>query len=385
MMFPKINHIYVVHRNTNNERYKVLKTAFDHHFDEKFYTFKIKTDKDDISDEIIDKYYTRDADIRTKEMKIITESPETTDNISAMNDASLSRAINHISIWEDVIKSDHQRVLILEDDMLFMEDTVSYMIEIMAEIQDKVHGIVSLDDGYGKSVESVGIEPDSEKTLYKIENGCMRSTGAYIIDKATCNKLVHLNQKRKFSLELDKQLSMYGALGVIDVYWSDPVCFSNGLMYSHDVREKEIVEQIKYDNMLEFENKKMICIGNHNLSNCNQLIQKLDCSCLFFNIKKNQHLDVEKYPIKYVTETPDNSSISGLIKKHYFDGDIDILFIEDCVMMIQMVMSTIIVNPKVIICHFNNKKEVDQTKELLKKRYIMNQDNYLIRSMNPEC
>ena len=359
MKFPNINHIYIVHCESLKDRYEYLNKVMQKFFPEDYYTFVVNTYKDTLTDETIQKYYTLDEDVRHKELSIIKEENNLSKTISK---ASLSCGINHLLIWEEVSKSDHERVLILEDDILFLEDTLSYMIEIMAEIR-KEHDIISLEDGAGLTVSSMGIEPDPEKTIYKIENGRMRCTGAYAITKRTCTKLVQLNTKRKFSLEIDMQLWLYGALKVINIFWSDPVAFAQGSQKG--VFKSEVQEhKISIDKQLVFDNKKCICIGLTYLQTAISLIKNHSCSCLFFNI--NSLVNPEQYSIKILKDDISLDNASPLIKEHFFDGSIEVLCfgIRDNSILEKMIIDTIIVNPKIIMCSPTNES-------FLKHRYDM--------------
>ena len=364
MKFPKINHIYIVHCEKLTERYTYLKKVMDKFFPEDYYTFSVNTHKDTITDDIIEKYYTLDEDTRNKELRIIGEEQQLEKHISKGN---ISCAINHLMIWDEVVRSEYSRVLIIEDDILFLEDTLSYMIEIMAEI-DNTHDIVSLEDGAGLTVDKMGIELDENKVIYKIENGRMRCTGAYTITKDACAKLVGFNKKRKFSLEIDMQIWLYGALKIIDVYWSSPTAFTQGSqrgVFKSEIQENKLCIQER----ITFENKKCICIGLTYLQTAIGLIKDHLCSCLFFNV--NSVIESEKYSIKIVHDELSVDNVASLIKSNYFDGSIEMLCfgIKENEILRTMIIDTIIVNPKIIMCSVENNK-------FLKDRY------HLIDDMN---
>ena len=360
MKFPNINHIYIVHCESLTDRYEYLKKVMTKFFPEDYYTFVVNTYKDTLTDEMIQQYYTLDESVRHKELSIIKEENNLSPTISK---ASLSCGINHLKIWEKIANWNDDRVLILEDDILFLEDTLSYMIEIMAEIGDE-HDIVSLEDGAGLTIETMGIEPDPEKTIHKIDNGRMRCTGAYVINKKTCVKLVQLNKKRKFSLEIDMQLWLYGALKVINIFWSDPVAFAQGSQKG--VFKSEIQEQkIAIDKRLVFDNRKCICVGLTYLQSAISMIKNHSCSCLFFNI--NSLVNPEQYSIKILKEDITVDNAAPLIKEHFFDGSIEVLCfgINDSTILEKMIIDTIIVNPKIIMCSPENDRFLKDRYELV--------------------
>ena len=315
------------------------------YFPEDYYTFKVNTYKDTLSDEIVNKYYTLDENTRNKELQVIGEEKNLSPTISKGN---ISCGINHLLIWEEVANSTYNRVLILEDDILFLEDTLSYMIEIMAEIKDH-HDIVSLEDGAGLTIGSMQIEEDPEQTIYKIESGRMRCTGAYAISKNACAKLAELNQRRKFSLEIDMQLWFYGALKLIDVYWSSPTAFTQGSqkgVFKSAIQEK----QNQFLQNIKFDNRKCICIGLTYLQTAIALIKNNSFSCLFFNI--NSTLDTDQHSIKIIREDITKENACELIKSSYFDGSVELVCfgINDSDILKTMIIDSIIINPKIIMC-----------------------------------
>lgn len=357
MKFPNVSHIYIIHCDSLTDRYAYLKKVMEKYFPEDYYTFKVNTFKDTLTDDMVNKYYTLDTQSRNKELSIIGEDKHLDKQISKAN---ISCGINHLLVWDEVSLSDHKRVLVFEDDILFLEDTLSYMIEIMAEIKDE-HDIVSLEDGSGLTVEKMGIEVNEDNMIYKIDNGRMRCTAAYLITKQTCRKLVQLNKKRKFSLEIDMQLWLYGALKVINVYWTTPTAFTQGSQ--RGVFKSEIQDpKLSIDKNISFENKKCVCLGLTYLQTAISLIKEHSCSCLFFNI--NSFVNPENYSIKIITDDVTHENVAPLIKANYFDGDIEVLCfgIKDNSILKTMITETIIVNPKIIMCSSVNN-------EFLKHRY----------------
>jgi GR25 family glycosyltransferase involved in LPS biosynthesis len=170
MKFPNISHIYIVHCESLTDRYEYLKKVMTKFFPEDYYTFVVNTYKDTLTDEMIQQYYTLDESVRHKELSIIKEENNLSPRISK---ASLSCGINHLKIWEKIANGNDDRVLILEDDILFLEDTLSYMIEIMAEIRDE-HDIVSLEDGAGLTLRQWGSNLIQKKQFTKLTMvGCV--------------------------------------------------------------------------------------------------------------------------------------------------------------------------------------------------------------------
>jgi len=225
--FPNIDHIYIVHCDIFVEKKLYLEKVFQTNgINPKYYTFCVNTYKDSLTSDIINKYYSTDEVQRNEELRVIGEDKYLTKNI---NKGSLSCGINHLAIWETVTNSTYEKVLILEDDILFLNNSMNGLISLMKQFPQACD-VLSLENGAGLTVErylpSCEIKPD--KLSYKIPDGRMRCTGAYVITKKACNQLVTLNKKRKYSLEIDMQMWLYGKLGILKTYWAAPHLFTQG-------------------------------------------------------------------------------------------------------------------------------------------------------------
>jgi len=225
--FPNIDHIYIVHCEQFPEKKQYLEKVFQTNgINPMYYTFCVNTYKDTLKPEIIDQYYSMDEIQRNEELRVIGEDKYLT---KCINKGSVSCGINHLSIWESVMNSTYEKVLILEDDILFLNHSMNGLIALMKQFPLECD-VLSLENGAGLTVEkylpSCEIKPD--KLSYKIPDGRMRCTGAYIVTKKACKQLVTLNKKRKYSLEIDMQMWLYGKLGILKTYWAAPYLFTQG-------------------------------------------------------------------------------------------------------------------------------------------------------------
>ena len=239
MKFMNIDHIYIIHCKPFIQRYEYLTNTFRKlNIPDDYYDFVVNTHKTNLTNETISKYYTTNETIRMMELKIIGEDKYLNPEISK---GAISCGINHIMVWEKILnETSHKNILILEDDILFMENTINNLVEITMQIP-KDYDIISLEDGAGLKVSNYitkNINPD--KVLYKVQDGRMRCTGAYIINRKACAKLVKLNKQRKFSLEIDMQLWLYGKLHLLHIYWAEPNVFTQGSqrgVYKSEIKE----------------------------------------------------------------------------------------------------------------------------------------------------
>lgn len=367
MKFINIDHIYVVHCTQYQDRYRYLKGKFDQlNISEDYYDFVVYTHKSDMTDETISKYYSTDSDIRHKELKVIGEDRYLTKEVSI---GAISCGINHINIWQKVVDSENENVLILEDDILFDENTIKNMVEATMQLPERF-SICSLEEGAGLRVTNyITRHIDPDKMFYKVPDGRMRCTGAYIINKDTCNRLVTLNKKRPFTLEIDMQLWLYGKLNLLDIYWAYPHVFTQGSQngtYVSGIQcsksaDKEIninpiqynVQRIK-DHIGMESNRRCIEIKNNNdgLLHSRCLVEKHNFSALILanddDILKNINPNL---PVKRdVLNTFEYESVARLIKRNHFEGALDILVMDkhDSNLLQYLLNTSIIINPTII-------------------------------------
>ena len=366
MKFINIDHIYIVHCTQYQDRYEYLKNKFNQlNISEDYYDFVVNTHKNDITDETISKYYTTDTDIRHKELKIIGEDKYLTKDISK---GCISCGINHINIWEKINTSEYKNVLVLEDDIIFDESTIKNLVEATMQLPERF-SICSLEEGAGLKVTNYitrNIDPD--KMFYKVPDGRMRCTGAYIINKETCHRLLTLNEKRRFSLEIDMQLWLYGKLKLLEIYWVYPYIFTQGSQNGTYVSGIQNIECKENHNLIQSNvqrikdhigiesNRRCIEIKNNNdeqlHSRC--LVEKHNFSTLILGNNKGvvNHMNtILSIKFEEISKTDTYESIARLIKKNYFEGVLDLLVMDkyDSNFIQFLINTSIIINPKIIM------------------------------------
>ena len=89
---------------------------------------------------------------------------------------------SHMYIWKHMIEHNINKVLILEDDCLFVNNFKSLYDKSLDLIKDKEYDIFYL--GYS------GCDINSDKDLYLIDNGIPRTTHSYILSLSGAKKLV---------------------------------------------------------------------------------------------------------------------------------------------------------------------------------------------------
>jgi hypothetical protein len=298
--------------------------------------------------------------------------------------------------------------LIVEDDILFLKNTVLNLNALTNNLPD-YFDVISLDNGDGLTVSNYlkDVKIDDTKRAYKIENGRMRFTGSYIINKKTCSKLLKLNKKRKFSLEIDMQLWLYGKLKLLNVFWAEPIIFTQGSQnntYTSQIQENNqqtitdtphtnddkhdgensvnkdceySVFESTFDNMdinIKRLNKRCIDLCPHHYQYSKELIKKLNFSVLLFqNETDGYYVSDEKlkYPIKYCYDVQNIDKsfyrrIDATIKDCLFDGDVDVIIANNFELVEYLLFESVIINPKIIFL-FNEKDSIDEISNNIKK------------------
>lgn len=225
MKFKNIDHVCVVHCEQFSDRRSYLENVFKQlGLDNGYYSFYVNTYKDTLTKNVIDEHYDTSEKERNRELRVIGEDKYLSASISK---GALSCGINHFMIWKDVIAKKWDNVLILEDDILFMKKSMSRLENVLSNVP-KHYDIISLEDCAGLHASRYGLKITEDKCLYKIPDGRMRGGGAYIISNECCTKLVQFNENKRYTLEIDMQIWLYGSLGLLNMYWAEPHVFTQG-------------------------------------------------------------------------------------------------------------------------------------------------------------
>lgn len=234
MKFPNIDHIYIICCGKFKDRKEYMEKVFKSlNMDESYYTFTMNDPAlnfggnsywESLTQDIIDEYYNSDVDERKKELMITEQIKYATEKVS-LPDIAVS--INHLLVWKDVVRKKYKNVLILEDDIIFFKESIERLFNVLKVLPDD-YDLISLEDGAMMHATMYGHKIVPEKLLYKIATGRMRCTGAYLITDKACNKLCALQKKRKWTLEIDHIIDLYGKLELLTIYWAEPVAFTQG-------------------------------------------------------------------------------------------------------------------------------------------------------------
>lgn len=398
MRVSNIDHIIIIHCEQLTDRFKYLDEKLKSiGFQSDYYDFLVNTHKDTMTKEVVESYYTTDPNIRLKELQLIGEDKFL---LKFINDGNVSCGINHVLAWKEIAKhSEWNNVLVLEDDTIITDTSLGNLCDVAQNLPniESDFDIISLEDGAGMTVPNrypqISINPDVP--FYKSPDGRMRCTGAYIINKNACQKLVKLNKMRKFSLEIDMQLWLYGKLGLLNIYWAEPCVFTQGSqkgVYKSAIQGTTLSDKFKTNYMriyettaemlsalykqMEYGNKKCVDITKGTCEMNKRCMQSLledhDFSALsIFPKAYESQMKANFYPIKFSNNESDSltSEICSSIKSDYFDGEIDVLVCQmksSSVLVQDLLVDSVLINPKVVIL---TKQDEQDLAECINKRY----------------
>jgi hypothetical protein len=107
--------------------------------------------------------------------------------------------------------------------------------------------IISLEDGASMHADRFGHTITSDKLLYKIENGRMRCTGSYLITEKACKIMIAMQNKVKWSLEIDHIIDLYGRMKILNIYWAEPNIFTQGSqrgVYNSNIQKNKHINDV---------------------------------------------------------------------------------------------------------------------------------------------
>jgi GR25 family glycosyltransferase involved in LPS biosynthesis len=218
-------------------------------FDESYFTLTVDNPDlnfsrnsywETLTKDIIDNYYSTCPIERRKELEVTEQVKYAPLNVSL---ADIAVSINHLLVWKDVVKKKYENILVLEDDIIFFKESFTKLSENILSDLPPDFDIISLEDGALMHADMYGHHILPQKYLYKIAEGRMRCTGAYIITQKACKTICHLHSKKKWTLEIDHVIDLYGKLGLLNIYWAEPCLFTQGSQkgyYKSGVQSKDV-------------------------------------------------------------------------------------------------------------------------------------------------
>ncbi len=245
-----VDHVYIICCGKFKDREAYMrnvkeKFGFDQAYftltmDDKSLNFSENSYWESLTQHVIDQYYITDRVERQKELIITGQDIYAPRDISL---ADIAVSINHLLVWKDIVKNNHKNVLVLEDDILFFQNSLDHLQNKILQNLPDDYDLISLEDGAHMHATMYGHDITEDKYLYKIDCGRMRCTGAYLMNGKAAKKIVSLHEKKRWTLEIDHVIDLYGKLGLLNIYWAEPCIFTQGSqkgIYKSGVQTKNI-------------------------------------------------------------------------------------------------------------------------------------------------
>lgn len=255
-MIDGIDHIYVICCGKFEDRKNYMENAMKSlGFASDYYTLTLSDPALNFSEnsywesldrKTVDEYYDVDVESRRKELIVTDQLKYAPANISL---ADISVSISHLLVWKDAVAKKYDRILILEDDILFLKHSMKQLKDIMKVLPENFD-LISLEDGAMMHADMYGHKIVPDQLLYKIESGRMRCTGSYLISRKACENIVKWHKQKKWTLEIDHVIDLYGKLGLLEIWWAEPCVFTQGSqrgVYGSGVQTKHIKKMTVHD------------------------------------------------------------------------------------------------------------------------------------------
>lgn len=206
---------YVMHYKPLKERKESIKKELskknivDYEFIEDY-------DKEDLTDDIIIKYYNSNTEEASRKAKITLlknnidryDSPD-------LSLASISLCMKHILAMRKFTESEYDIALMLEDDCFFYDNSIS--IELLMSNAPHNWDVIFIGGAFGHNVAHPSIEING---YLLSSHPSTNTTSSFLIRKHTATKT--LKQMHQFSLPIDWELNYNFNVNGFNVYHTNP-------------------------------------------------------------------------------------------------------------------------------------------------------------------
>ncbi|CAN5786902.1 hypothetical protein BH11BAC3_BH11BAC3_45640 [soil metagenome] len=200
-----IEGVYVVHAKKG---YEFHEERINKLFKENGLSFEFVTDGDPVcfTEELLNKYFTKD--IR-----------------NLLSDGILSCTLNHILIYERIVKNNNKFALVFENDPFFIGDFPTKIVNIAKEAATlKPAFLVSLENTLLKFPPAKNLRKG--QLLYAANYG--RCAGAYLVDLQGAKDILENLKTNKCAQVIDLWHNTLIERKVVDMYWADPPITEQG-------------------------------------------------------------------------------------------------------------------------------------------------------------
>lgn len=218
----KINKIYVIHYEKLKERKKYLKNRLNELNLTKKTEWIIQKENFRINKKLMKKIYKNDLNIAKNKLNNFgNHEPR------ELTFGELALSINHLKVWNKIVKSNSEFSLVLEDDVILENDFID-KLEKINSILNKNHDIVYTDYGYHSVSQKNNI---NNYKFEKLNNTCysLRTTGSYIISK-DYSKILS-SKIFPITTPIDLEMRLFEIKNKIQTYWLNGYLTYQGSIY----------------------------------------------------------------------------------------------------------------------------------------------------------
>ena len=225
---PGIDHIYIVHHPLAARRRAAMDAWIAHErFAPSYIEYRSRHLAETLPQETIDRYYLPDPVEHARRAGAVSEGRSHHPHFP-LDRREIAATIEHLDIFGDCIEKKYSRILILEDDALFVSDFSDRIGALMTQHLPSDADIISLGDGCGSHINQppYAIATRSDILLYENPKHHMRCTDSYIITREACERL--LPSIVPFALAIDWEMSYQCIRLALHVYWAEPTLVTQG-------------------------------------------------------------------------------------------------------------------------------------------------------------
>ena len=207
---------YVLHCKTLSSRKEHILSQFEKHNFSNFELYE-QFDANELSDNDIRKYYTCDAEAERKKCELWHPGKA----FHKLSLSEISLTIKHYEVYRKIADGSDNYCVVMEDDSILSEDFCA-KFDTMHKQAPPSYDVIIISSGCGLHINQL----EKDKLIYPKAHPATRCTGAMVIKKEACRKL--MNTMIPFHMVIDWDLNYQLYLHNFNVYWAEPTIVEQG-------------------------------------------------------------------------------------------------------------------------------------------------------------
>jgi GR25 family glycosyltransferase involved in LPS biosynthesis len=186
-------------------------------------------DGDELTDDIINKYYSDDFDVQLNKLKLWLPQPH---KARILNRAEISLTIKHYMMMRYIANGVSDVAVALEDDVILDDD---FEVKFNSYYNETPTDFDAIFMGSCWNLRPANIEPN--KHVYHKNHPATKCTDSYVIKRSACEKLI--TTYVPFHLCVDFEIAYQMYQHDMRVYWWDPPIVKQGSesgLFASDLR-----------------------------------------------------------------------------------------------------------------------------------------------------